>query len=95
MAKSLDTIRKIIEQTVRERFEGVPIASVDVAMEEDIDGDAVITVKVVFENSTDIDRMVGARAAGLVRHVRSNLAKKNEYTFPIVRMMHKRDAELL
>jgi hypothetical protein len=90
-----EQVAAIIERTVRERFEGMGVDQVKVYRETDLDGDFIITVKVVLDDDAKLSKFSRETLSGLIRHIRSNLSKVNEFAFPIVRMMSKKDAETI
>jgi hypothetical protein len=95
-AASVDAIiAGIIERTVRERFGDNVIDRIAVKREVDLDGDIIMTVKVVLSEGTKLTDVKGDTLSGLVRHIRTNLSAVQEFTFPVVRMMSKKDAEII
>jgi hypothetical protein len=88
-------VRSAILRTVEERFGAKGIYAVDVTRDEDPDGGDLYTVKIVLDDNADLARFHGDRLAGLVRLLRRSLEKEGDSTFPLVRMMSKRDAKLL
>jgi hypothetical protein len=88
-------VRSAIERAVEEWFEGRDIYAVEVTRDADPDGGELFTVKIVLHDDADLQRFGGNRLAGLIRHLRRSLEKEGESAFPLVRMMSKRDSELL
>jgi hypothetical protein len=88
-------IRSAIKRAVETRFAGKEIVDVIVTRDEDSDGGAIFTVRIVLNDKDNLADFGGEKLSGLIRHLRSDLAKEGETTFPLVRMMRKRDSELL
>ena len=87
-------VKAAIRRTVEEQYAGKEIVAVDVTRDEDQWGGPLFIVKIVISDNADLADF-GSKLGSLARHIRNGLAEVNEYTFPIIRMMPKRDAERL
>ena len=88
-----NTLEEIISGIIRERFTDAIIDSVKVRADVDSDGDRILRVTVVFES--ELAKLDPSRLAGLTRHVRPRIAKRQDAGFPIFRFMSKRDSDRL
>jgi hypothetical protein len=86
-------IKQIIESVVRERLSEARILNVEVEEDEDLDGDTVFRVMVVYDQQNGV--VDAHKAAGLARHTRSRLGQQNIFNFPIFRFVSQSDAKKL
>jgi len=84
-------IHRVVEDVVKQRFDNVDIVRVDIEEALDHDGEEVLLVRVVFD--ADLSAMKADRMSGLVRHLRSSLAKIGEARFPLTSYLSKSDFE--
>ncbi len=83
----------MIERIVRDRLSASVIDSVDVKSDVDSEGDPILRVTIVFdqtEQGLDQNRVVG-----LVRHIRSNLEGEGGDRFPLISFIAKNEAAKL
>ena len=87
MAEVKDTVLGPLESQLK----SVELISVDVSEDFDHDGDAIIRIKVTFRaNNQKLD---ASKVKGLIRHLRSALAEKNDDRFPVVSFQTDIDAK--
>lgn len=84
-------IRRVIEDTVRQRFDDVPIVRVDVSADDDHDGDPSLYVRIVFD--AEIGDLRAEKLVSITRHLRDRLFELDEYRFPYTRFLSKEDFE--
>lgn len=84
-------VKEAIRRVATERLSGAQIVSVEVREDRDFDGDPIFVVKLVVDSADQkLDRK---RVSGLVRHIRSELAELEEYSFPLVSFISKTDID--
>lgn len=83
------SVDNIIESVILDRFPGGEIESIKVTRSVDYDGDPVLDIVVIVRTGTILDRK---RSAGLVRHVRSQLAAIKEDSFPLFSFVSRSEA---
>ena len=83
----MDEIAQLIERIVRERLDGGVIQSVSVVRDTDHHDETVFRVTVVFDQKGSLD---AHKTVGLARHIRHELLKQNESTFPNSRSSQNR-----
>lgn len=86
-------LEKIIAKIVGERFPDAIIDSISVDPDQDSDGEPILWITVVFDS--EISELGSHEMAGLPRHLRPSLLKRQENAFPIFRFMTKRDRDRL
>ncbi len=87
-------IETAIRRTVEEQFGAENVHAVEVSIGEDPFGEPLYTVKAILTDQTDF-RKIGDGGLGLIRNLRRALEREGDSTFPLVRMMSRRDAEFL
>lgn len=85
------SVSEVVEATVRERLGDAAVSRIQIAREEDFDGDAVLVVTVVLDSKAK--KLDASRISGLARHLRSNLNKIQENSFPLVSIISNLDAK--
>jgi hypothetical protein len=83
--------KQLIEQVVRERLDGSQIVSVEVAEDEDCEGEGVYRVVVVYDEAEGLPD--SHKTLALTRHTRSRLAEVGSLKFPIFRFLSQADAK--
>lgn len=87
----LDRVKQLIRRVATERLSGAQIVSVEVREDKDFDGDPIFIVNFVIDSANQkLDRK---QVSGLVRHIRSELAELEEYSFPLVSFISKTDID--
>ena len=88
-----ESLKDLVLGIVKARFPDAEIDSISVTPDSDSDGDPILRVMIVVRS--DITSLDSQRLSGLARHIRPRLIEHNEYGFPIIRVMTKRDRENL
>jgi hypothetical protein len=87
MTEVADAVRGPLEA----QLESVELISIDVTEDFDHDGDAILRIKVTFR--ADSRKLDPSKVKGLIRHLRTALAKVNEDRFPVVSFRTDTDVE--
>lgn len=86
-------IKDIVRATVEERFPGVQIEDIWVKEREDDDDDAFVEIVVVIEKPrSELDR---EELVGFIRHLKTNLMKKEIKKFPLLSFVNSNEARKL
>ena len=86
-----ETVRDLIDSTVRERLAGTRINDVRVVEGKDDEGDDVIFVTVIYDQKGGLD---ASKTATIVRHIRHKISDPT-IGFPIITYVSKSDAASL
>ena len=77
-----ETAKEIVQTVLKEIFGDAWIADVHVVPDYDKDGDEILRVKVVFDDTAE--PFDARKAVSVVRHMRPRLAEIGEQAFPII-----------
>lgn len=85
-----EDVAAIVEAVVRERLAEAQVQRVTVQEDEDHEGDRILRVMVVFDDSKG--KLDPQRTLSLARHVRSRLDVVNAFLPPVFRFVSAADA---
>ena len=80
-------VRKIVGDLLSKHLDGIEIVAINVHPGEDADGDAVLTINVVFEDKQKL--LVPRKISSMPTRVRRGLLKTGEEGFPIMSFIAK------
>lgn len=95
MTGDIETVRHVIEDTIREQLEGAVIDSVKVYEDFDHDGDPILRVFVIYDDKAS--KLDTGKTVGMVRHIWKKLEERAvaEDRFPIISYISRSDAKRL
>ena len=85
--EKVDLIAKIVKKILDGDFKDAKILKVNVRNDEDINGEKILRVDVIFEGAAK--NIKSASVAGVVRRVRPKLFEQNETAFPVFSFISK------
>ncbi len=88
-----DDLNAAIEAVVRERLAEANVQNVVVTEDQDVDGDRIYRVLVIYDGQTG--KLDAHRTSGLARHLRSKLERYEAFTHPVFRFVSHADAKKL
>jgi hypothetical protein len=83
----LESIKKIVTETLRAQFNRIKILDVQVHEDVDLDGDEVLRIDVVFEGHLDPRKL-----SGVIRYLRPKLDEVHESAFPLLSFISSAEA---
>lgn len=86
-----EALRKAVEEVVASRFAGIEIVSIEVKVDEDVDGDDVLQLKITL----DVDDLEAHKLSGFLRYLQPKLKEIGESKFPVASFLTKSDASKL
>jgi hypothetical protein len=87
--RDLNSIRKIVIETLARQFAHVPVLDVQVHEDVDSDGDEVLRIDVIFEGS--LQGLDAHKLLGVGRYLRPALEAIDESALPLLSFISKAD----